>query len=549
MRVPPVAAGAKTAALLAIDDPDEMKPVVDLLTQTRKSLTLRSLFMTGFPHDPEFFAVGVALARQWSRQGLRIAVVDLDYRHPTIVRPRSGPNEGFVDALEYGCSFQRIAWELVADAVWLVGCGSHPPDEDRFASHPDWARVMRIFSARVDVALYLAPFLDRKAFTGSLSKRMDGVLLAASVERTSRPALRDAFLELWGSDAPMIGCLGIAPATAAPPVAAASTPAAAHAAAGPAAAPVAPLAAPAPSAQERWPEPLPSPRAEPPLPPPRPPLRAAPSHTDWTFEPPAPPTAAPPPARDSGEVATRDLVARLSEEVRRGQTPGAWHPSSRVLLLSALALMALAGVGAFMTYRALHRGTPRGAGHADETLPAGTEPILPADIGSPKPGGLPDAGSPGAGAAGQAQGDAAVSGTASPPTAGEAGTGGNTAPGGNAAPGGAEPDHQESGAAAAPEKAVAPQRLPAKTPKQEQQKTIYRVHVASFGSEGKTRDFVRGLRARGLDAWSAPASGQTGWYRVYIGHYATHKEAAEKAARLLKEGRVERARAYPDKAR
>ena len=520
MRVPPVAAGAKTAALLAIDDPDEMKPVVDLLTQTRKSLTLRSLFMTGFPHDPEFFAVGVALARQWSRQGLRIAVVDLDYRHPTIVRPRSGPNEGFVDALEYGCSFQRIAWELVADAVWLVGCGSHPPDEDRFASHPDWARVMRIFSARVDVALYLAPFLDRKAFTGSLSKRMDGVLLAASVERTSRPALRDAFLELWGSDAPMIGCLGIAPATAATPVTAP---------------PVTPLAAPAPSAQERWPEPpqparaepQPPPRPEPP-PPPRPPLRAAPSHTDWTFEPPAPPTAAPPPARDSGEVATRDLVARLSEEVRSGQTPGAWHPSSRVLLLSALALMALAGVGAFMTYRALHRGTPRGAGHADETLPAGTEPILPADVGSPKPGGLPDT---------------AVSGTASPPTAGDAGTDGN------AAPGGAEPDHQESGAAAAPEKAVAPQRLPAKTPKQEQQKTIYRVHVASFGSEDKTRDFVRGLRARGLDAWSAPASGQPGWYRVYIGHYATHKEAAEKAGRLLKEGRVERARAYPDKAR
>ena len=90
-----------------------MKPVIDLLTQTRKSLTLRSLFLTGFPHDPEFIAAGVALARQWSRQGLKIAVVDLDYRHPTVVRPRPEPNEGLVDALEYGCSFQRIAWELV----------------------------------------------------------------------------------------------------------------------------------------------------------------------------------------------------------------------------------------------------------------------------------------------------------------------------------------------------------------------------------------------------------------------------------------------------
>jgi cell division septation protein DedD len=499
VHVPPVATGAKTAALLAIDDPDEMKPVVDLLTQTRKSLTLRSLFMTGFPHDPEFFAVGVALARQWSRQGLKVAVVDLDFRHPTIVRPRSGPNEGFVDALEYGCSFQRIAWELVADAVWLVGAGSHPPDEDRFAAHPDWARVMRIFSARVDVTMYLAPFLDRKGFTGSLSKRMDGVLLAASVERPGRTALRDAFLELWGSDAPMIGCLGIAPATpashvAAPPAAAAPPPA---------------MAAPpptAPSAPERRPEP---------------PRQAEPKATDWTFEPPAPPVAAPPPARDTGEAGTQDLVAKLREEVRRGQTPGVVRPRSRTLLLFALLLIALAGVGAFATYRALHRATTRGAGTADETLPAGTERVLPADLGSPKPGGLPDTGSPTGETADQTPGNAeAPSAPSFPATDG-----------------------------VVPDQSIAPPPPAAKAPVQEGSKTPYRVHIASFGSESKARDFVRGLRARGLDAWLAPASGQQGWYRVFVGHYATHKEAAQKAALLLQEGRVERARAYPDKAR
>ena len=61
----------------------------------------------------------------------------------------------------------------------------------------------------MDIAIYLAPFLDRKGFTGALSKRMDGVLLAACVRRSGRAALRDAFLELWGSDAPMIGCIGI----------------------------------------------------------------------------------------------------------------------------------------------------------------------------------------------------------------------------------------------------------------------------------------------------------------------------------------------------
>ena len=44
---------------------------------------------------------------------------------------------------------------------------------------------MRIFSARVDIALYLAPFLDRKGFAGALSKRMDGVILSACVRRSA----------------------------------------------------------------------------------------------------------------------------------------------------------------------------------------------------------------------------------------------------------------------------------------------------------------------------------------------------------------------------
>jgi len=38
VHVAPVPAGAPAATLLAADDPDEMKPVIDVLTQTRKSL-------------------------------------------------------------------------------------------------------------------------------------------------------------------------------------------------------------------------------------------------------------------------------------------------------------------------------------------------------------------------------------------------------------------------------------------------------------------------------------------------------------------------------
>gem|GEM_PF-2357811 len=497
VHVPPVSAAAPAAAFLAADDPDEMRPVVDLLTQTRKSLTLRSLFLTGFPHDPEFFAAGVALARQWTRQGLRVAVVDLDYRHPTVVRPRPHPNEGFVDALEYGCSFQRIAWELVADALWLVGPGSHPPDERRFSEHPDWTRVMRIFSARVDVALYMAPFLDRKGFTGALSKRMDGVVLAACVRRSPRAALRDAFLELWGSDAPMIGCIGIDSPQGQTPrgeVRLASPPAALAAPSPPSAPPSAPAVA-------DWGFPSP----DVPRPADAPERRAAPRDPDRGGA----------PGRDSAEAAQQALVARLSDEVRRGHVPRPSRSRSRGILLALIAL-ALAGAGAFVTYQAMHRNASR-ASAPQETLPAGTEQVLPADLGT------------------------GVSGT---PALG--------APGGATAPG---PAANPVAAPPAPETAVSPPggaetpSPPAKLDAKALAGLRYEVHVASFNRDDPARLLVKRLRDKGLDAWYAKATNQRNWYRVFVGHYATHEEASRQASSLLGRGLVEHAIAYPDHAR
>jgi len=509
VEVTPVPAAAPAATLLAADNPDAMKPVVDLLSQTRKSLTLRSLFLTGFPHDPEFFAAGMALARQWSRQGLKIALVDLDYRNPTVVRPRPSPNEGYVDALEYGCSFQRIAWELVSESLWLVGPGSHPPDEQRFAQHPDWARVMRIFSARVDLTLYMAPFLDRKGFTGSLSKRMDGVLLAASVRRSSRTALRDAFLELWGSDAPMIGCIGIDTPFDPTPRGEVQLPAESSRPAGPS--PAAPIAPRAPE----WTFPSPDPPVARPAPPP--------ARKDAASASTPVPARGRASSRDAGESAPQSLVAQLSEEVRRGQVPGLTRPASRGFLLAVVAL-ALAGAGALVTFQAMHKDAARATAPA-ETLPAGTEPILPADLGTTAAGTPAIDGSGGAAPQGGGSGDAGSE-TATP-GAGDDGR-----------------DGSQTADVVVPRTADVVPRTAGVVPR-----LRYEVHVASFTGEDMARGLVKRLRNRGLDAWYAKATNQKNWYRVFVGHFATHEEAARQAASLLDKGQVEHAVAYPDHAR
>jgi len=529
-RVEPVPSGAAVSTLLGILAPPALSAVVDGLVETRQTLTLRSLLLAGFPEDPECFATGLALAREWSRRGLKVAVVDLDFWNPIVVRPRPHPNEGFVDMLDYGCSFRRVAWEIVADGLWLIGPGSHPPDEARIADHPDWERAARGLAAHVAVTLFVAPLLDRRGFVGRLSKRMDGVLLAASVERVGRAELRDAFLELWGSDAPIIGCVGIEPSKGpvqasapgrragdAPPrptseSAAESIPeAAAPISAEPREpvpfvqrAPDAPPAPPAASFASAQPSPPAASTASgpPAVPasetawdsPPRRPVSAAP-------EPPfrsIPQRPAPPAGRSAAQAEDTkhaDLTAVLDREVRYGERRGTWGRRSNTGLIVGIAVGLVVAASVAVVVSRQPRLPVSG-----ETLPAGTEEVLPAQPETAPPdqvGATPSA----------------PRGTdAAPPST----------------PG------TESGL------------IPPSTPTPD---TPFRVHVASFRSEEKVRGLVRELRLRGADAWYEPAPTASGYYRVFVGHFATEAEARAHARWLLENGWVDRAQPYPSTPR
>jgi len=478
-RLEPVPSGANLSALLRVLPQPDLAAVVDGLVETRQSLTLRTLLLAGFPEDVECFAVGVALAREWSRRGLKIAVVDLDFWNPTVVRPKPHPNEGFLDVLEYGCSFRRVAWEIVAEGLWLIGPGSHPPDGDRIADHPDWERAARGLAAHVDVALFVAPLLDRRGLVGRLSKRMDGVLLAASVDRVGRAELRDAFLELWGSDAPIIGCVGIEAAR--PPAkpdldaAPAEVGVTLKRSAPAAAAPPTPLAV-APPGTPQPTGPAPAPRA---------------------------PQGQLPPV-DAHEPDDSDLTALLDREVRFGgksYSPPRHRARAGLFLAVAAGLIVAASVGVVLTRQPK---LPMGG----ETLPAGTERVFPAEPETPIPGDTGD---------GTTSDAAPDPGVATPPA-------GSTDPTGTTPP-------------TADDRIIPPTSPTPDTP--------FRVHVASFKSEEKVQGLVRELRLRGADAWYEEAANASGYYRVFVGHFATEAEARAHARWLLDNGWVDRAQAYP----
>lgn len=499
--LPPLKAGASLSELLAASAAGSLEPIVENLAQTRQSLTLRSLLLAGFPHDPECFALGLALGRAWSRRGLKVAVVDLDGWNPTIVRGVGEPAEGFVDVLEYGCSFQRVAWEVVAGSLWVVGPGTHPLDETRLAEHPEWDRASRVFAARADVTLYVAPLLQRQGLTGRLSKRMDGVLLTASIDRVDRAELRDAFLELWGSDAPIIGCVAIEPGHT-----------------------------PAPAVAPRAAEPV---------------VRREPVHAGArTYDPPREAAPVPSPVESrSYAVETPDesesaLVAALEREVRTsglGPTRRRARPADWLWGGLGVGAIVLASVAAWFLFVA-----PRDDRSADrtaaETRATGDESVLPApDSPAPAP---PSANRTSSNPTPKSP-DPAPATTPASKAPVTAGLGGGTA--GAALPGAeilSPPPVKPTLGASAP-LTTAP---PAEGKK-------YRVHVASFRSEDKVAPIVRDLRLKGLDAWFEPAADGSGWYRVFVGRFTTEDEAAAYASWLLRNRWVDRAHAFPSTSR
>ena len=495
-RVDPVPAGAGLATLLAVEPPSELAQAVDGLVETRRSVTLRSLLLAGFPEDRECFAVGLALAREWSRRGLSMAVVDLDFWNPTVVRPRPHPNEGFVDVLEYGCSFRRVAWEVAAGSLWVVGPGSYPPDESRIVEHPDWERASRNFGSHADVTLFVAPLLHRRGLVGQLSKRMDGVILAASVQRTGRTELRDAFLELWGSDAPIIGCVGIDAADPASREASPVVGAMARDSAGSSArrdlwTPV------MPEGQELWGSGAgPAPVADRPW--------------DGVER-----RGVPVPAMGREHEDEGALASTLEEEVRSENPRIRLIGRSRAGLIGGIA----AGLAVAASVIAIVMRTPS-LPPGEEVMPAGTERVLPAPE-RPLTAGM--GGTPSVLPSGD--GRAAAPATPAPPPA---------APSQGAPP--------PTAAAPAPLAVTIPSGL---RPSEPSPAKPFHVHVASFKSIDKVESIAAALRARGADAWVEKAKDAPGYYRVFVGRFPTEAEARVHAQWLLNQGWVDRAQAFP----
>jgi septal ring-binding cell division protein DamX len=198
-----------------------------------------------------------------------------------------------------------------------------------------------------------------------------------------------------------------------------------------------------------------------------------------------------------------ELTAVLDREVRSGaRSYRQPRGRSRAGLVAGIVVGALVAASVAVVLLRRPEIPPSG-----ETMPAGTEEVLPAETdAAPQSVGDTEPAAPSGG--GEAEPAPPIPATPEPPDA-------------------AEPDMR----------GIVPSAPTPDTP--------FRVHVASFKSEEKVQQMVRQLRLRGADAWYESAANASGYYRVFVGHFATEAEARAHAQWLLDNGWVDRAQAYP----
>ena len=124
----------------------------------------------------------VAIARDWSEQGLSVFLMDLGLEAPSLHQVLELPNdEGVSDAFLYGASVQHIAKPALDEAIFFASAGTAASDPEEVLGHPRWNDLAGGFS-EADATLLLYLPTDIPGAGKILSRASDIVFLAAQGE-------------------------------------------------------------------------------------------------------------------------------------------------------------------------------------------------------------------------------------------------------------------------------------------------------------------------------------------------------------------------------
>jgi capsular exopolysaccharide synthesis family protein len=199
---------------------------------------VRSVLVTSARSREGKTTVAWNLASAASSSGLAVALVEADMRRPSIAdRYDLEAAPGLAEALTGGVSIAEALQTvpLSADAksngysrsIDVLVAGQPPPDPWALMQSPAMARLMQELKQHHDLVVLDTPPIPHVADAISLLRRVDGVVVTASVNSTRGPEARQLREQLQTLDARILGVVanggsaatGYAYAPAAPPTA------------------------------------------------------------------------------------------------------------------------------------------------------------------------------------------------------------------------------------------------------------------------------------------------------------------------------------------
>jgi succinoglycan biosynthesis transport protein ExoP len=169
---------------------------------------IRALVVTSADPEEGKTTVAANLAISFAQSGKRVLIVDTDLRRPRIHHAFGISHERGVSSVLIGAStFAESVQETDIPNLSVLPCGPIPPNPAELLHHRRFRDLIQQARSQFDLVVFDSPPVGVVTDAAVIAPQVDGVLLVARAEATTRDALRTALRQFRTVGAKLFGMI------------------------------------------------------------------------------------------------------------------------------------------------------------------------------------------------------------------------------------------------------------------------------------------------------------------------------------------------------
>jgi polysaccharide biosynthesis transport protein len=170
---------------------------------------IRSLVVTSATEGDGKSTIAANVAKIAAQSGLRVLLVDADFRHPKVNTMLDLVNtKGLSEVLSQGLDIDDVLGQAPNEEnLFVVTAGEKPKNPTKLFSSQRLDTFIERSQTKFDLVVYDAPPIMGLLDTNLLASRTNGVLFVAGLGKTARTSVQQALDELRASRVPILGMI------------------------------------------------------------------------------------------------------------------------------------------------------------------------------------------------------------------------------------------------------------------------------------------------------------------------------------------------------